>query len=156
METVVNKASKPVSVNRYTYYTKGGVVYRIIANGINIPLAETVYTYRGELGITSQTTNGQGKPISSSKNEYDGDGNLVKQVIYNASGGVSRSISKVWKNGLEIETTQTSGDGKLQLRITNSYGKEGELLKRTIDNIQGNSKQVLEFEYEYRRSRGRT
>jgi hypothetical protein len=158
VETVVNKASKPVSVNRYTYNTKGGVVSRIIANGINIPLAETVYTYdeSEDLIIASRTVNAHNTLISSSKNEYDRDGHLTNQVIYNKDGVATRKISTVWQNGRAIEIIQTSGDGKPQLKVTNEYGESGELVKKTIENFLGNSVQVMEFEYEFLRSRGRT
>ncbi|AEF84569.1 hypothetical protein TREPR_0487 [Treponema primitia ZAS-2] len=155
-ETVVNKAGKAVSSNEYAYNNGGNVASRAILNGNNVKLAETVYTYNGTLVVASETKDGQGKPISSSQNEYDRDGNLVSQVLRNAAGNVSRRITTVWQNGKEIENTQISGDGKVQLKITNEYGNTGELLKKTVENYQGNSVQVMEFEYEFRTDRGRT
>jgi hypothetical protein len=156
-ETVVNKAGKPVSVNTYTYNGNGKVAERSILNGVTV-LAKTIYSYdeSGDLIIASRTVNGKGNLISSSKNEYNKDGNLVTQVMYNKDGAVTRRISTVWQDGREMVITQTSGDGKLQIRTTNEYGSAGELVKRTIENIQGNSKQIMEFEYEFRRSRGKT
>lgn len=156
-ETVVNKAGKAVSSNEYTYNNGGNVASRAILNGNNVKLAETVYTYQGNLVVASETKDGLGKPISSSQNDYDRDGNLVNQVLRNAAGRVSRQIKTVWQDGREIEITQISGDGvTVQLRITNLYGATGELLKKTIENFQGNSVQVMEFEYEFRTDRGRT
>jgi hypothetical protein len=155
-ESVVNKASKVISSNEYTYNEDGNVASRTILNGNNVKLAETVYTYNDNLVVASKTHDGNGKPISSSTNDYDRDGNLVQQVLYNAAGSITRKISTVWQNGMEIETTQTTADGRPQLKITNEYGAAGELLKKTIENYQGNSVQILEFEYEFRPDRGRT
>jgi hypothetical protein len=155
-ETVVNKAGKAVSTNEYTYNPAGFVVSRAILNGANIKLAETFYTYNGNLVISSKTQAGDGRPISSSTNEYNRDGNLINQVLYNAAGAVTRRISTVWQNGHEVETTQTTADGKPQIRITNEYGTAGELLRKKIENYQGESTQVIEFEYEFRPEHGRT
>jgi hypothetical protein len=155
-ETVVNKAGKAVSTNEYAYNPTGFVASRAILNGNNVKLAETFYTYDGGLLVSSKTQTGDGRPISSSTNEYDRSGNLVNQVLYNAAGNVTRRISTVWQDGLEIEVTQTTADGRPQLRITNEYGAAGELLKKKVENYQGESTQVIEFEYEFRPDRGRT
>ena len=155
-ETVVNKAGKAVSTNEYTYNPSGSVASRAILNGNNIKLAETFYTYEGDLLVSSRTQAEDGRPISSSTNEYDRDGNLINQVLYNATGSVTRRIATRWQNGQEIETTQTTADGRPQLKITNEYGAAGELLRKTVENYQGESTQVIEFEYEFRPDHGRT
>jgi hypothetical protein len=155
-ETVVNKAGKPVSTNEYSYDNNGKIVARGILNGAGTKLAETVYTYNNNKVISSETKDSQGKRISSSKNEYDPEGNLVNQTLYNAAGSVTRKIATVWENGREMQNEQTSADGKVQLRISNEYGTTGELLKKVIENFQGDSVQVMEFEYEFRPDRGRT
>jgi hypothetical protein len=155
-ETVVNKAGKAVSTNEYTYNPAGYVVSRAILNGNNVKLAETFYTYNGNLVVSSKTQAGDGRPISSSTNEYDREGNLINQVLYNAAGSITRRISTVWQDGYEIETTQTTADGKPQLKITNEYGAAGELLRKKVENYQGESTQVIEFEYEFRPDSGRT
>jgi hypothetical protein len=155
-ETVVNKAGKAVSTNEYSYNPAGFVASRAILNGNNVKLAETSYTYKGNLVVSSKTQAGDGKPISSSTNEYDRDGNLVNQVLYNAAGNVTRKISTVWQDGHEMEVTQTAADGKPQLKITNEYGAAGELLRKRVENYQGESTQVIEFEYEFRPDHGRT
>jgi hypothetical protein len=155
-ETVVNKAGKAVSTNEYTYNPDGFVASRAILNGNKVKLAETFYTYKGNLVVSSNTKAGDGRQISSSTNEYDREGNLVNQVLYNAAGNVTRRISTVWQDGYEIETTQTTADGRPQLRITNEYGAAGELIRRKVENYQGESTQVIEFEYEFRPDHGKT
>ncbi|GHV76177.1 hypothetical protein AGMMS49942_09980 [Spirochaetia bacterium] len=155
-ETVVNKAGKTLASNVYTYDAVGNVESRSILNGNNVELARTLYTWSGGLLISSETNDRSGKRISSSENSYDNDGNLINQVFKNASGAITRNITTKWQNGLEVETQQFSAEGTLQLKITNEYGSEGEVLKRTVENYQGKSKQIREFEYDYRPNRGRT
>jgi hypothetical protein len=155
-ETVVNKANKVLASNAYTYNIAGKVESRSILNGNNVELAKTLYTYSGNLLVSSETNDRSGKRISSSENSYDGEGNLVSQVFKNASGAVTRKIATTWQNGLEIETLQTAADGTPQLRITNEYGSNNEVLKRTVENYQGKSKQIREYKYDSRPNRGRT
>jgi hypothetical protein len=155
-ETVVNKAGKSLASNVYTYNAAGNVLSRSILNGNNVELAKTLYTWSGNVLVSSETNDRNGKRISSSENSYDNDGNLINQVFRNASGDITRKIETTWQNGLEVETRQFSADGTLQLKITSEYGSDGEVLKRTVENYQGKSKQIREFEYDYRPNRGRT
>jgi hypothetical protein len=155
-ETIFDKSNRMVSANKYTYNSDGNVASRVILNGSGQELARTVYTYKGNLAVASETRDGKGRKISSSVNEYDRKGKLVGQTLKNAADVVTRKISTVWQNDLELETTQTAADGKLQLRITNEYGASGELLRKTVENYLVNSKQVMEFEYETRPERGNT
>jgi hypothetical protein len=51
---------------------------------------------------------------------------------------------------LEIKNEHTTPDGEVQLRVSNEYGATGELLRQTIENIQGQSTQIMEYEYTFR------
>jgi hypothetical protein len=154
IETIVNKAGKTVSSNEYAYDGEGHIVSRSIKNGAGAKLAETVYTYNANGLITnSETKAANGAKISASESQYDGSGNLVNQKFYNAAGNVTRTVNLVWENGNEVKNEQRSASGDVQMRITNVYGENGELTKKTVENIQGGSVQVLEFEYSFRPDR---
>jgi hypothetical protein len=155
-ETIYDKSNRMVSANKYTYNSAGNVASRVILNRDGQELARTVYTYKGNLVVASETRDGTGRRISSSVNEYDRNGKLVGQTLKNADNVVTRKISTVWQDDLQLETTQTASDGKLQLKITNEYGASGELLRKTVENYLVNSKQIMEFEYETRPERGNT
>jgi hypothetical protein len=43
-----------------------------------------------------------------------------------------------------------SADGRVQMRVTNEYDKDGALIKKTIENFQGESKQIMQYEYTFR------
>jgi hypothetical protein len=154
IETIVNKAGRAVSANEYTYDSERHIVSRIIKNGAGAKLAETVYTYNDRgLVVSSETKDANGRKISSSESQYDASGNLANQKFYNSAGNVTRTVSMVWENGLEVKNEQRSASGDVQLRITNEYGPTGELLKKTVENIQGGSVQIMEYEYSFRPDR---
>jgi YD repeat-containing protein len=149
-ETFVNKSDKPVSSTEYAYDANGNRLSRIISNGAGVKLSETVYTFKDGLEVSSETKDGAGRKVSSAENQYDAEGHLISQKVYNASGVLTRLVNSVWEDGLEIQNEQTTPDGEVQLRVRNEYGAAGELLRRTIENIQGQSTQILEYEYTFR------
>jgi hypothetical protein len=149
-ETFVNRAGKTVSSFEYTYDNNGIRLSRIINNGAGLKLAETVYTYKDGLVIASETKDGAGRNVSASENQYDAAGNLISQKVYNANGVLTRIVNATWEDGLERINEQTTPDGKVQVRVHNEYGAEGELIRQTVENIQGQSSQILEYEYTFR------
>ena len=100
--------------------------------------------------ITSETRDAGDNKISSTKYTYDSQGNLTNQQVFNGAGQVTSVISSVWRAGLETRNEIASPDGNVQLRVTNEYGKDGELTKKTIENFQGSSKQFIQYEYVFR------
>ncbi|GHV94548.1 hypothetical protein AGMMS50293_08680 [Spirochaetia bacterium] len=150
-ETLTNKSGKAVSSYEYAYDSKGNRITRIMNSGLDLKMAETSYMYndRGYV-VTSETKDPAGRKISSTRNNYDGQGNLLSQQVLNAAGEVVSVVNAVWQNGLEIKNEQIGVDGAVQLRITNEYGPEGELLRKTIENFQGESTQITQYEYTFK------
>jgi len=150
-ESLVDNKGKVVSTYEYSYDSKGNRVSRVIKNRAGDRLAETVYTFdnQGKM-IKSQTRDFMESAISSTEYQYDAQGNLVKQLVLNNDGKPTSTINAVWQGGQEIRNEMVSADGKLQMRVTNEYGENGELVKKTIENFQGDSKQIMEYEYTFR------
>jgi hypothetical protein len=153
-ESLVDNKGKVVSTYEYTYDNRGNRVSRIIKNRGGDKLAETVYTFdnQGRM-IKSETRDLMESAISSTEYQYDPQGNLVRQVVLNNDGKPTSTINAVWQGGQEIRNEMVSADGKLQMRVTNEYGENGELVKKTIENFQGDSKQIMEYEYTFRPAR---
>jgi YD repeat-containing protein len=150
-ETLVNKSGKAVSSYTYGYDEKGNRVSRAVNSGTGAKLAETKYTFNNAgLIIASETKDGSGNTINSTENQYDTGGNLISQKVYNSRGDVTTEINAVWQNGDEVENEQIDSSGEVQLRITNEYGPEHELIRRKVENIQGQSTQILEYEYTFK------
>jgi len=153
-ESLVDKDGKVVSTYEYTYDSKGNQISRVMKNRQGVPLAETAYTYdtAGKM-ITSETKNAAGGRISSTKYTYDNQGNLINQQVTNAEGKVTSVINSVFQSGREMKNEVAAPDGSIQMRVTNEYGTNGELTKKTIENFQGDSKQFIRYEYVFRPAR---
>jgi hypothetical protein len=150
-ETLTNKAGKPVSSYEYTYDDKGHCISRAILNAAGAKLAETVYTVNNAgLVLASETRDGVGKKINATENEYDSNGNLTGQKVYNGNGELTSVVSAVWREGYEVENQQLGPDGAVLVRIVNEYGSSGELLRKKIENLQGESSQLMEYEYVFK------
>jgi YD repeat-containing protein len=153
-ETLVNKSGKTVSSYEYGYDNKGNRISRVVNSGAGIKLAETSYTFNAAGLVTaSETKDGSGKRINFAENQYDAGGNLISQKVYNAGGEVTSTINAVWKDGLEVESDQIGSDGTTQIRILNEYGPERELIRKKIENLQGQSTQIFQYEYTFKPNR---
>jgi hypothetical protein len=147
-ETLTNKAGKAVSSYEYGYDAGGNRTSRIVNNGAGVKLAETRYVFNDAgLMTSSETMDGAGRKINSTVNEYDSRGNLTGQKIYNAGGELITIINAVWTGGQEVKNEQQGADGTVQIRVTNEYGANGHLARKTIENLQGDSTQIFEYEY---------
>ncbi|MDR0624523.1 MAG: hypothetical protein LBG10_08860 [Treponema sp.] len=153
-ETLVNKSGKAVSSYAYGYDEKGNRVSRIVNSGTGVKLAETTYTFNNAgLIIASETKDGSGNKINSAENQYDAGGNLISQKVYNGRGEITTVIKAVWQDGLEVENEQADSTGAVQLRIVNEYGPEHELIRRKVENLQGQSTQIVQYEYKFKPGR---
>ena len=153
-ESLVDNKGKIISTYEYTYDAKGNRISRIIKNLAGDKLAETVYTFDNQGRMTaSQTRDFMETGISSTDYQYDMQGNLVRQVVKNNEGRATATINAVWQDGNEVRNEMLGADGSVQMRVTNEYGTNGELVKKTIENFQGASKQIMQYEYTFRPAR---
>jgi hypothetical protein len=147
-ETLTNEAGTAVSSYEYGYDAGGNCISRIVTNGAGVKLAETRYTFNAAgLMTASETLDGSGRKINSAENRYDSQGNLAGQNIYNAGGKLISTINAVWTGGREVKNEQLGADGTVQVRVSNEYGPDGNLVRKTVENLQGKSTQVFEYEY---------
>jgi len=153
-ESIVDNKGKVVSTYEYSYDGRGNCISRVIKNRAGDKLAETTYTYNNQnKRVTSQTSDFMASAISSTQYSYDSQGNMVRQVVMGGDGKPTTTINAIWQDGREISNEMLAADGSRQMRITNEYGEFGELVKKTIENYQGNSKQVMQYEYTFRPAR---
>jgi hypothetical protein len=149
---VLFRSDKPVSSYEFAYDDKGNQISRIVNSDSGAKMAETVYKYDEEgLAISSETLTGSGQKISSTKSQYNSEGKLLNEIALNAEGQVTAAINIIWENGREARNEHTDADGIVQMRITNEYGDQGELIRKTVDHhLQGDVKQIFEYEYEFK------
>ena len=151
-ESLVDNRGRVVSTHEFTYDNRGNSISRVIKNRAQEILAETVYTWNAQGRMTaSQTRDAGGVLISSTVYSYDGQGNLTRQDVTDGDGNPTTVVQSTWRDGLEVENVMTSAATRtMQLRIRNEFGQNRELLTRRIENFQGNSTQVIRFEYVFR------
>lgn len=147
-ESLVDNRGRVVSTYEFIYDSKGNVTSRTIRNRAGDKLAETIYTNdnAGRV-ITSETKDGTGNTISSTRFSYDSQGNVISQQTFDGSRVPTTSVRATWQDGLEVRNDMLAADGSLLVRTTNEFGKARELLKSTVNNIQGGSVQIMQFEY---------
>ena len=149
-ENLVDNRGRVVSTYDFTYDSRGNTIKRVIKNRAGETLAETTYNYDNQNRITSsQTRNPGGGVISSTTYIYDG--NQVRQNVTDGNGNPTSVVTATMRDGLEVENVMTSATtNTMQMRIRNEYGQNRELLVKNIENFQGNSRQVIRFEYVFR------
>ena len=153
-ESLADNRGRIVSQFEYSYDNAGNQTSRIIKNRQGNTLAETLYEFDGQRRIISSHTRDSGENlISYTLYTYDSQGNLTSQQVFDNEGRPTSVISSVFQNGREVRNEIKGADGTVRMRISNEYGNNGELLKRTIENFQGESTQVLTYEYDFRPAR---
>ena len=150
-ESLVDNRNRVVSTYEFDYDNRGNRTGRRIMNRAGDLLAETLFTFDGAGRMTTSTTrDGGGSVISSTRFSYDSQGNLISQQVLNSDGAVTTNVSARWQDGLEMVNETRAPDNTLRLEIRNEYGDDRELVRRVIRNIQGESTQILQFEYTFR------
>ena len=149
-EALRDRKNKPVSTFRYTYNDRGHMVERLMLSGADRLLAKTTFEVDTQGRVNRSTTRDSSDAvISSTAFTYDAQGNVTKQEVSNAARELISIINSVWQGGKKIEDTRDSS-GNLLHRVTRTFGQSGELLEEVVENFQGESKQILKYEYEYR------
>jgi hypothetical protein len=149
-ETMKNKDGGVISVYEYSYDSQGNRTGRVWKNARGLTVAETAYTYSGGKLMSSETKNAGGSRINSAEYQYNAQGNLVKQESRDANGKTTSVLASVWQNGLEVQDEFLGADNAVQQRETNTYGADGELIQKIIENAQGKSAQIIKYEYAFK------
>lgn len=151
-ENLIDNKGKVVSTYEFAYDGNGHCISRIIKDRTGNKLAETVYTVDSAgRKLASETRDFSENAISSTKFSYDGSGLLVREEVVNAEGRITSSTVYIWQDGNEVSNVMRSADNSPIMSITSEYGTRGELVRKTIDNIQGASKQIIQYDYTFRR-----
>lgn len=152
-EALDDGAGKRLSSFEYVYDSAGRRTSWIVKDAKGTPVAETVYGYQDGKLRKAELRDGTGKKTGSSAYEYDSGGYLAKQNFYDALGSLIRVETTAWEKGKPLVEERKSAGGQVQQRTTNEYGADGELLKKTVEDILGKSKIIWTYEYAFREER---
>jgi hypothetical protein len=145
-------AGKRLSGFEYAYDASGKRTSWIVKDSKNTKIAETVYSYVAGKVRTAELRDGLGRKTGSSSYEYDGD-RLVKQVFYDGVGTVLRIETNTWNNGKLVLEERKSAGGAVQQRTAYEYGADGEVVKKTFEDVVGRSKLITTYEYAIKEER---
>jgi len=151
-ETLEDAAGKRLSSFAYSYDANGKRVSWIVRDSKNSPVAETTYSYRDGKIQNAELKDGSGRKTGSSRYDYDGD-RLAKQSFYDAGGSLLRVEESTWTNGKLVLEERKSAGGVVQQRTTYEYGPDGELLRKTLEDVAGKSKLTTTYEYAFKEER---
>jgi len=149
-EFVYDANGKQVSGYEYVYDAQNNKVAWIVKDANNSKVAETRYAYKDGKVKSAELLDSMGKKNGSSVYEYDTEGNLVLVSYYNGLGSLLRKELSYWDKGLLVKEERTSAGGQILQRTTYEYGPNGEILRKVVEDLQGKSKQTIEFEYAIR------
>jgi len=152
-DTLSDAAGKVVSSSEYAYNASGARVSWAMRDAKNVVIAETVYAYKDGRLDKSELRDGTGKKTGSSVYEYAPSGSLIRVRTFNAGDSLVRIELSQWEGDRLIREERTSAGGQVQQRISYEYGAQGEMVRKTIEDILGKSKQIIEYEYSFREER---
>lgn len=149
-ETVTDANGKLVSSYEYVYDAQNNKISWIVKDNNNSKVAETKYLYSNGNVRSALLTDGAGKKNGSSQYDYDADGNLSLVSYFNALDSLIRKEFSYWEKGLLVKEERTSAGGQVLQRTTYEYGSNKELVRKIVEDLQGKSKQIVEYEYTIR------
>jgi hypothetical protein len=100
--------------------------------------------------LSAELRDGTGKKSGASAYEYDAEGRMVVQRFQDALGSLLRVETTVWTDGRIAKEERATAGGLVQQRATYDYGTDGQIVRKTIEDIIGKSKQIIEYEYTIR------
>jgi len=93
---------------------------------------------------------GTGRKTGASSYDYNEDGRLVAQKFYKADGSLIRVEANIWKDGLVVSEERRTAGGAVQQKVSYEYGPDGEVTRKTTEDLAGKSKLTTTSEYSIR------
>ncbi len=150
VETLVDGNGKPLSSFEFGYDASGHRISWTVKDPKGSVLAVTSYAYKDGKIRNAELKDGVGRTNGSSAYEYDADGRIAKQSYFDAKGSLLRMEFTRWVAGSIAAEERTNAGGTVQQRTSYEYGADGELLRKTVEDLVGKSKQSVEYEYDFR------
>ncbi|AEJ20672.1 hypothetical protein [Gracilinema caldarium] len=149
-EVIYDANGKLVSAFEYVYDAQNNKILWIVKDANNSKVAETKYIYKNGKVQSAELYDTTGKKNGSSSYEYDSEGHLYQVSYFNGLGTLLRKELSYWEKGVLVKEERTNVGGQVLQRISYEYGPYKELVKKTVEDLQGKSKQTVVYEYTIR------
>ena len=108
------------------------------------------YAYTNGATLSSETTGSVTQANSSTRYQYDEQGNLVRQQVFDGNGNITATVNTVWPNGHKVKNRTNRANGSIQRKVSYEYSANGEFAPETDANFGGESTQMMQYEYTFR------
>jgi hypothetical protein len=137
------------SVSEYTW-DNGRKSTWLVKSSAGIILAKTDYFYEGDSLASARLFDGAGNAKGRVEYGY-GEGNVLVTVKYlDAAGAPDGRIEYALKDGRAVKETIYRADGRLERQLSFEYSPDGALVKKTLADASGKTREVIVYENGYR------
>lgn len=148
-ETILDARNQAQSLSTWTWELGKKSSWRVFS-GANAPLARTDYVYEGDTLKVARLYDGSGGNKGRIEYSYKDDGELIRIDYFNAAGTQDGRTEYTHGNGLVVEERVYRADGRLERRIHYGYSPDGALIKKTLTDSSGRTRETIVYEHAYR------
>jgi YD repeat-containing protein len=152
-ERLEDGVGKIVSTHEYAYGDAGERTLWVMRNAAGAVLARTVYAYADGRLVRSDTTDGAGKPNSIVRYLYAPNGDPASEEYYDGRDQLLRRDAFVYADGRRVQEERRTPGGQAQQRISYTYGPDGEVVRRLVEDLVGKTSFSYEYAYIFREER---
>jgi hypothetical protein len=148
-ETILDGKGVVQSVSEYTW-DNGRKSTWLVKSSAGIILAKTDYFYEGDTLASARLFDGAGNAKGRVEYSY-GEGNVLAAVKYfDAAGAPDGRIEYAVKDGRAVKESVYRTDGRLERQLSFDYSPDGALVKKTLADASGKTREIVVYENGYR------
>jgi len=148
-ETVLDGKGLVQSVSEWTWDSGRKASWRVL-DASGAALARTDYFYDGETLASASLFDGSGGPKGRVEYAYAPGGALSEVRYFGPSGAPDGRIVYELAEGKTIRESVFRADGRLERRLEYSYGPDGALIGRALQDASGRLRERISYENAYR------
>jgi len=148
-ETVFDSKGLVQSVSEWAWNNGMKSSWRVLT-GTGLIQARTEYFHEADRLVTARMLDGSGAGKGQIDYIYADGGKLIQIKYSTAAGSPDGKIDYVLKDGMVAQESVFRADGRLERRLSFEYGPDGALLKKTLADSAGRTREVTVYENAYR------
>ncbi len=148
-ETILDGKGLVQSVSEWVWDNGRKSAWRVLT-GSGLIQAKTEYFYEVDQLAGARLFDGSGNAKGRIDYIYNDDDALVQVKYFTAGGSPDGRIDFVVKDGLVTQESVYRADGRLERRLSFEYGTDGALIKKSLADSAGRTREITAFEHAYR------
>jgi hypothetical protein len=148
-ETVLDGKGIVQSISEWVWDNGRKSTWRVL-NGAGLIQARTEYSYEVDRLAGTRLLDGSGSEKGKIEYIY-AEGDALAQIKYfTAAGSPDGKIDYVLKDGMVTQENVYRADGRMERRLSFEYGLHGALVKKTLADSAGRTREITMYENAYR------